>query len=75
MHDFSFCLFWDILPRIFSEKFIFEGITRDNFDGKKVLRLEYEAYKPMAKKKMKEICDSIRKQWQIHSIAMIHRIK
>lgn len=53
---------------------IFVGITRDNFDGKKVLRLEYEAYKPMAKKKMKEICDSIRKQWEIHSIAMIHRI-
>lgn len=53
---------------------IFVGITRDNFDGKKVLRLEYEAYKPMAKKKMKEMCDSIRKQWEIHSIAMIHRI-
>lgn len=53
---------------------IFVGITRDNFDCKKVLRLEYEAYKPMAKKKMKEICDSIRKQWEIHSIAMIHRI-
>lgn len=53
---------------------IFVGITRDNFDGKKVLRLEYEAYKPMAKKKMKEICDSIRKQWEIHNIAMIHRI-
>lgn len=53
---------------------IFFGITRDNFDGKKVLRLEYEAYKPMAKKKMKEICDSIRKQWEIHNIAMIHRI-
>lgn len=53
---------------------IFVGITRDNFDGKKVLRLEYEAYKPMAKKKMKEICDSIREQWEIHSIAMIHRI-
>lgn len=53
---------------------IFVGITRDNFDGKKVLRLEYEAYKPMAKKKMKEICDSIRKQWEIHNIAMIHKI-
>lgn len=53
---------------------IFVGITRDNFDGKKVLRLEYEAYKPMAKKKMNEICDSIRKQWEIHNIAMIHRI-
>ncbi|XP_061174382.1 molybdopterin synthase catalytic subunit-like [Saccostrea echinata] len=53
---------------------IFVGITRDNFDGKKVLRLEYEAYKPMAEKKMKEICDAVRKKWQIHKTAMIHRI-
>lgn len=59
----------------FNYSWLFSGITRDNFDGKKVLRLEYEAYKPMAKKKMKEICDSIRTQWEIHSIAMIHRIK
>lgn len=59
----------------FNYLWLFSGITRDNFDSKKVLRLEYEAYKPMAKKKMKEICDSIRKQWEIHSIAMIHRIK
>lgn len=59
----------------FNYLWLFSGITRDNFDGKKVLRLEYEAYKPMAKKKMKEMCDSIRKQWEIHSIAMIHRIK
>ncbi len=30
----------------------FLGTTRDNFNGKKVLRLEYEAYIPMAMKQM-----------------------
>ena len=30
----------------------FMGVTRNNFDGKEVLKLEYEAYKPMAKKKL-----------------------
>lgn len=36
-------------------------MIRDNFDGKKVLRFEYEVYKFMVKKKMKEMCDFIRK--------------
>ena len=30
----------------------FMGVTRNTFDGKEVLKLEYEAYKPMAKKKL-----------------------
>jgi molybdopterin synthase catalytic subunit len=30
----------------------FSGVTRDNFDGKAVVRLEYEAYTPMAVKKL-----------------------
>lgn len=53
---------------------VFIGTTRDNFDGKKVLRLEYEAYIPMAKKKMMEICQQIHDKWTVHKVAMIHRI-
>lgn len=53
---------------------VFIGTTRNNFDGKKVLQLEYEAYIPMAKKKMVEICQQIRKSWSIEKIAMEHRI-
>ena len=30
----------------------FSGVTRDNFEGKSVLKLEYEAYAPMAEKVM-----------------------
>lgn len=30
----------------------FSGVTRNNFQGKVVLRLEYEAYTPMAVKKL-----------------------
>lgn len=54
---------------------IFVGTTRDNFEGKKVLRLEYEAYEPMALKAMKLICDEVRQKWPaVHSIAMYHRL-
>ncbi|KOB68192.1 Molybdopterin synthase catalytic subunit, partial [Operophtera brumata] len=52
---------------------MFVGTTRDNFEGKKVLRLEYEAYEPMALKAMKSICDEIREKWPaVHGIAMYH---
>lgn len=53
---------------------LFVGTTRDNFDGKTVLRLEYEAYMPMAKKKMLETCQLIRDKWDVENIVMIHRI-
>ncbi|XP_075983316.1 molybdenum cofactor synthesis 2B [Anticarsia gemmatalis] len=54
---------------------VFIGTTRDNFEGKKVLRLEYEAYEPMALKALKAICDDVRAKWPaVHSIAMYHRL-
>lgn len=31
----------------------FSGVTRNNFQGKAVLRLEYEAYVPMALKELR----------------------
>ncbi|XP_047536724.1 molybdopterin synthase catalytic subunit [Vanessa atalanta] len=54
---------------------LFVGTTRDNFDGKKVLRLEYEAYESMALKSMKSICDDVRNKWPaVHGIAIYHRL-
>ncbi|KAK6180489.1 hypothetical protein SNE40_012635 [Patella caerulea] len=52
----------------------FIGTTRDNFDGKNVTRLEYEAYIPMARKKMLEICGMVREKWKVGNIAIVHRI-
>lgn len=39
---------------------MFAGTTRDNFESKKVVSLEYEAYDAMAKKEITKICDEIR---------------
>ena len=48
---------------------------RDNFNGKKVVKLEYEAYIPMAKKKLKELCNRLRVKWaDLHHIAIQHRL-
>ena len=52
----------------------FLGTTRDSFDGKKVIRLEYEAYEEMAIKKLHEIRKEIQHQFSIEDIAISHRI-
>lgn len=53
---------------------VFIGTTRDNFEGKTVVTLEYEAYESMALKALKEICLRIREQWSgIENIAIYHR--
>jgi molybdopterin synthase catalytic subunit len=55
---------------------IFVGTTRNHFGGKKVLRLFYEAYEPMAVKKMEELCVELRQKWSssLHNIAIYHRL-
>ena len=54
---------------------LFVGTTRDNFEGKKVVRLEYEAYVPMAKKEMSKLCVRARdKIPDLQDIAIFHRL-
>ncbi|KAL0114442.1 hypothetical protein PUN28_011596 [Cardiocondyla obscurior] len=52
----------------------FIGTTRDNFEGKNVMKLEYEAYESMALKEMLNICHKIRSKWNVEGIAIYHRI-
>jgi len=51
----------------------FSGTTRDHYNGKKVLKLEYEAYIPMAEKEMKTICQEIRQKWDVLHLVVVHR--
>uniref|UniRef100_A0A8D8TXZ5 Molybdopterin synthase catalytic subunit n=2 Tax=Cacopsylla melanoneura TaxID=428564 RepID=A0A8D8TXZ5_9HEMI len=54
---------------------MFIGTTRDNFDGLKVVSLEYEAYQTMALKVLKDICNNLRETWpDIVNIAIYHRL-
>ncbi|KAK9827678.1 hypothetical protein WJX81_007438 [Elliptochloris bilobata] len=52
----------------------FSGVTRDNFDGKRVVRLDYEAYAPMAEKKMLELCQAAHERWALKAAAIAHRV-
>ncbi len=51
----------------------FTGIVRDNFEGRPVLQLEYEAYAPMAEKVMREIGSGLRERFAIGAVAIAHR--
>ncbi|XP_049719588.1 molybdopterin synthase catalytic subunit isoform X1 [Elephas maximus indicus] len=53
---------------------LFVGTTRNNFEGKKVISLEYEAYLPMAENEVRKICGDIRQKWPIRHIAVFHRL-
>lgn len=52
----------------------FLGCTRDSHDGRGVVRLEYEAYEPMAILEMKQIRQEIIEKWPETEVAMVHRL-
>lgn len=56
---------------------IFEGVVRNLHEGRRVLRLEYEAYDTMALKQLELVGDEILSQFvnrEVHKIAIHHRI-
>ncbi|HEU5088729.1 MAG TPA: molybdenum cofactor biosynthesis protein MoaE [Roseiflexaceae bacterium] len=52
----------------------FAGIVRDNFDGRRTARLEYEAYAPMATRVLAQIAAEATERWGTGRIAVHHRI-
>ena len=52
----------------------FLGTTRDLFEGRNVLYLEYEAYQPMAENMLQQIVEEVRERWGIEDMAIAHRV-
>ena len=52
---------------------VFVGTVRNSTEGKRVLRLEYDAYPQMAIKTLKQIADEASVRWPGVDIAVIHR--
>jgi len=53
---------------------VFEGVVRNHSRAGKTLFLEYEAYEPMAVRKMEEIGREMREKFPVDGIGMIHRL-
>lgn len=53
---------------------LFVGTTRDENEGQRVERLEYEAYDGMATAEMAAIGAAMRRRWPLLGVAMVHRV-
>ena len=51
----------------------FAGTVRDTFGGRRVVRLEYEAYAPMALEVLRGIGRGLRSRHELGRIAIVHR--
>jgi molybdopterin synthase catalytic subunit len=51
----------------------FTGVVRNRSRGRAVLYLEYDAYRPMAEKKLREIVEDVERRWDCR-IAIQHRL-
>jgi molybdopterin synthase catalytic subunit len=52
----------------------FTGVVREQSRGKTIVRLEYEAYRPMAERKLAEIGEGIAKEIAGARVAIVHRL-
>ena len=52
----------------------FAGTTRRDNVGRRVIRLEYEAYEPMALSEMRKLARAAGERWKIVRIAIAHRV-
>jgi molybdopterin synthase catalytic subunit/rhodanese-related sulfurtransferase len=52
----------------------FEGLVRDHNEGRRVLRLEYEAYEALALKEGERIVAEALEQFGVRRIACVHRV-
>ena len=52
----------------------FIGTVRNQTKGKKVVRLEFESYIPMAISEMQKIAEQAKAQWPVEKITIHHRV-
>ena len=53
---------------------LFVGVVRDHNEGRRVLRLEYEAYEEMALPLMETIAAEARRRWAVSDLRIVHRL-
>ena len=52
----------------------FQGIVRDNMDGRPVVKLEYEAFEPMALQELDRIVRQVEERWGLTDVEIEHRV-
>jgi molybdopterin synthase catalytic subunit len=66
------CIDWVMSPQSGGID-VFIGTVRDATKGKSVMRLEFEAYEPMALKEMQKIAEEAFEKWPVQKLLIHHR--
>jgi molybdopterin synthase catalytic subunit len=66
------CIDWVMSPQSGGID-VFIGTVRDTTKGKTVIRLEFEAYEPMALKEMNKIAEQAFAKWPVQKLLIHHR--
>ncbi|MDE3095931.1 MAG: molybdenum cofactor biosynthesis protein MoaE [Chloroflexota bacterium] len=53
---------------------LFYGVVRNENRGRSVRYLEYDAYEPMALKKLRAVADEVRAKFPVTGVGVLHRI-
>ncbi len=53
---------------------VFIGTVRNQTQNKAVVKLDFEAYGPMAMKELTKIADQAKSKWPVTGLAIVHRI-
>jgi len=53
---------------------VFIGAVRNNTKGRPVVRLEFEAYAPIATSEMRKIAERVGERWSAERVAIHHRV-
>ncbi len=53
---------------------LFVGVVRNEHEGRRVERLEYEAYEEMALPLMKEIAAEAKRRFSVTEVRLVHRV-
>jgi molybdopterin synthase catalytic subunit len=70
--DIQSCIDWVMTPQSGGID-VFIGTVRNSTKGKTVIRLEFEAYEPMALKEMQKIADLAFEKWPVQKLLIHHR--
>ena len=66
------CINWVIAPGCGGVD-VFIGTVRNTTKGKRVVRLDFEAYETMAVSEMQKLAEQAIKQWPVQRVAIHHR--
>ena len=70
--DIPACIDWCMSPETGGID-VFIGTVRNMTKGKRVVRLEFDAYESMALKEMEKIAADVLAKWPVHKILIHHR--